>query len=157
LAAYTNLVRATESVNELLSCQLSTFGLNMRQFQVPEVLLHLGPVNPATLCERILCSENSMTVVIDKLEAHGLIGRRAHQRDRWKKIVHLAPERQSLMMDVFPAHARLVRAQMSWLSIREQKALRRLCRKLAHGDAANFSVEMVKAEQDGIDADEAEN
>jgi hypothetical protein len=40
------------------------------------------------------------------------------------------------------ARARLVWAQLSWLSIR---------------DPANFSVEMVKAEQDGVDTHEAED
>ena len=151
LAAYTNLVRASETVVTLLSRQLDSFGLTMAQFRALEALLHLGPMSQATLSEKLLCGQSSMALLIRRLEKRGLIVRRAHQRDQRSRVIHLTPEGQKKIATVFPRQAKLIRARMSALKKREQETLRRLCRKLGRGDPVRFLKELTK-----VDADDGE-
>src|SRR5580704_18301019 len=109
LAAYTNLVRATESIVGLLTQQLDSFGLTMGQFRVLEALFHLGPMSQSTLCEKIMCSDGNMTFLIRKLVGQGLILRQTLERDKRSWTIHLTPEGQKLIAKVFPQHARVIR------------------------------------------------
>jgi MarR family 2-MHQ and catechol resistance regulon transcriptional repressor len=144
LGAYTNLIRATESVQGLLSRQLGSLGLTMGQFQMLEALLHLGPMSPGTLCDKLLCGSSNLSMVIRNLQRRGLVVSRANERDERRKMVHLTPEGRAMITKVFPIQAKLIRAQMSALDGREQEILRRLCKKLGLGNPARFAVEMTK-------------
>jgi|SRR5271170_4319007 len=151
LSAYLALVRASESVVALLRRQLMSFDLTMSQFQALEALLHLGPMNQRALGEKLFSSESNMTVVTGNLVARGLVTRQGHEKDRRKVMVHLTPEGQKLIAKVFPKHVRVVRAQMSALNTREQDTLRRLCKKLGHGNPMKFLVEMTRVDSDGVE------
>jgi MarR family 2-MHQ and catechol resistance regulon transcriptional repressor len=147
LAAYTNLVRATESIVGLLTQQLDSFGLTMGQFRVLEALFHLGPMSQSDLCEKIMCSDGNMTFLIRKLVGQGLILRQTLERDKRSWTIHLTPEGQKLIAKVFPQHARVIRARMAALKNREQETLRRLCRKLGYGNPIRFLKELIIAEE----------
>jgi MarR family transcriptional regulator, 2-MHQ and catechol-resistance regulon repressor len=148
LAVYANLVRATASLEALLSRQLEGLGLTMGQFRVLEALLHLGPMSHAALCRRLLCGHGNMSVLIANLERRGLIGRKARSPSKHRKTPYLSPKGRKLIEEVFPFHARLVRAEMTALTNREQETLRRLCGKLGHGDPASFASELMRPEAD---------
>jgi MarR family 2-MHQ and catechol resistance regulon transcriptional repressor len=152
LGAYANLVHAAESVNVLLGRQLDSFGLTMGQFRVLEGLLHAGPMSQVALSERLLCGHSNIVFLIGNLEKRGLVVRRAHERDKRSRMVHLTPGGQKLIARVFPLHADLIRAQMSALMNREQETLRRLCEKLGRGDPVRFALTLMR-----MDADEGED
>jgi MarR family transcriptional regulator, 2-MHQ and catechol-resistance regulon repressor len=147
LAAYTNLVRATESIVGLLTQQLDSFGLTMGQFRVLEALFHLGPMSQSGLCDKIMCSDGNMTFLIRKLAERGLILRQTLERDKRSWTIHLTPDGQKLIAKVFPQHARVIRARMAALKNREQETLRHLCRKLGYGNPIRFLKELVIVEE----------
>src|SRR5271170_1500843 len=92
LGAYTNLVRATESVQGLLDRQLGAVGLTMGQFQLLEALLHLGPMSPGTLCDKLFCGSSNLCLIVRNLERRVLVVSRADEKDERKKTVHLTPQ-----------------------------------------------------------------
>jgi MarR family 2-MHQ and catechol resistance regulon transcriptional repressor len=148
LAAYTNLVRATDSIVSLLSTQLASFGLTMGQFRVLEAVLHLGPMSQSTLCDKLMCSDGNMTFLIHKLMERGLIRREAIRGEKKKWRIHLSPAGQELIARVFPQHARVIRARMAALKSREQETLRGLCRKLGYGSPIRFLRDLVTVEEE---------
>ena len=150
LSSYLALVRATESVGALLRRQLMSFDLTMSQFHVLEALLHLGPMSQKLLGEKLLCSESNVTVVVGNLEARGLVTRQGHEQDRRKVMVHLTGKGQKLVAQAFPKHVKLIRAQMSALNTREQDTLRRLCKKLGHGNPMKFVLEMTRVDSEEV-------
>jgi MarR family transcriptional regulator, 2-MHQ and catechol-resistance regulon repressor len=147
LAAYTNLVRATDSIVGLLTKQLDSFGLTMGQFRVLEAVLHVGPMSQSALCEKLMCSDGNMTFLIRKLMGRGLILRETIKGENIKWTIHLSPAGQKLIAKVFPQHARVIRARMAALKSREQETLRNLCRKLGYGNPGRFLRELVIVEE----------
>lgn len=51
-----------------------------------------GPMTMSELAERMSCEPSNATVVVDKLESHGLLERRPHPSDRRAKQLFLTPE-----------------------------------------------------------------
>jgi DNA-binding MarR family transcriptional regulator len=51
-----------------------------------------GPMTMGELAERMSCEPSNATVVVDKLENHGLLERRSHPTDRRAKQLVLTPE-----------------------------------------------------------------
>jgi len=102
------------------------------------------------LGEKLLCSESNVTVVVGNLEARGLVTRQGHEQDRRKVMVHLTGKGQKLVAQAFPKHVKLIRAQMSALNTREQDTLRRLCKKLGHGNPMKFVLEMTRVDSEEV-------
>ena len=143
LAAYLNLSRAQRSLDSVLHMQLAQHKLSMSQFRTLEALVHLGPLMLATLGEKISSGSSNMTLVSANLEKRGLVVRRTDDADTRKVTVHLTPQGRALVTKVFPRFAKVVRAQMEALDGREQDTLRRLCRKLGHGDPEKFTAGLM--------------
>jgi MarR family transcriptional regulator, 2-MHQ and catechol-resistance regulon repressor len=144
LAAYTNLVCATDSFVSLLTRQTEAFGLTLGQFRALEALLHQGPMSQVILGEKIFSTESNMRVVAVNLEKRGLVHRERNKTGKPGVTVQLTEEGRKLIEKVFPLHATVIRAQMSALTAREQEVLRHLCRKLGEGDAVEFIKVMMK-------------
>ena len=122
----------------LVDRALESFGLTYTQFRVLETLLHAGPMNQAQLGDRLRRGESNMHFVASNLEKRGLVIRRINAKGARSTRVHLTPEGHRLAADVFPRHAKLIRALMSTLKAQEQGTLGRLCEKLAERDAVRF-------------------
>ncbi|MGA8221089.1 MAG: MarR family transcriptional regulator [Candidatus Acidiferrales bacterium] len=145
LKAYTNLVRATDTVVMMLTSQTEAFGLTLGQFRALEALLHLGPMNQVTLGQKIFSTESNMRVVAVNLEKRGLVHRERKKPGHTGVTVHLTEAGRKLIERLFPLHATVIRAQMSALTGREQETLRYLCRKLGAGDPVEFMKAMMTA------------
>lgn len=133
LDAYTKLVRAMESVKSALRPPLLEDGLTGGQLGVLEALLHLGPMIPSELADKLLTSRSNLTTLIDNLERDGLVRRERSQEDRRQIEVSLTDEGRELIEDVFPQHAKRITELMGELEPDEQEQLGRLCRKLGRG------------------------
>jgi MarR family transcriptional regulator, 2-MHQ and catechol-resistance regulon repressor len=143
LATYLNLTRAQSTLDSMLSLMLARRGLSMSQFRALEALLSLGPLPLATVGRKISSGASNMTMVSLNLEKRGLAVRRTDDEDTRKTRLHLTPEGRALVTKTFPKFAKIVRAQMDALDGRQQDTLRRLCRKLGHGDPQKFTAELV--------------
>ena len=137
LDAFIKLVRAADSVTARVHRHLAAVRLSVSQFAVLEALYHLGPLSQRDIGRKLLKSGGNITMVIDNLEARGLVTRARGAVDRRFITIHLAEEGLRLIQEVFPRHAQAILREMQSLSPREQEELGRLCRKLGlhSGDA----------------------
>src|SRR5690348_1430561 len=82
LAAYINLLRATNAVTSHSMKHLDEHGLTQSQFAVLEALYHVGPMCLSDLAHKILRTSGNLTMVVDNLEKTGMVKRVQSQEDR---------------------------------------------------------------------------
>jgi len=99
---------------------LEAHGLTLTEFAVLEALFHKGPLPMGVIGEKILLTSGSTTYVIDKLAQRRLLERRRCTDDRRVLHVDLTDNGRSLIEDVFPEHAQLIRTLTEGLSTNEQ-------------------------------------
>lgn len=129
-SAFVKLMRSAELASADVHRELSTSGLTISQFGVLEALYHLGPLCQKDLAGKILKTAGNITTVINNLEKRGLITRSRNEEDRRYFSVLLTDEGQQLVAELFPPHERRIVERMSRLSLKEQKTLGTLCKKL---------------------------
>lgn len=99
-------------------------------FAVLEVLLHKGPLPVNAIGRKVLLTSGSITAAVDRLEAQGLVERRAHPSDRRARVVNLTPEGKRLIKGVFAEHERDMERAASALSDSERATIIQLLKKL---------------------------
>ena len=139
LDAYLKLMRAADSVSNVLEGELREAGLTRSQFGVLEALHHLGPLSQGELAHKLLKSSGNLTLVVDNLQRRTLVKRRRDTGDRRRVVVHLAAKGKRLIADLFPRHARAIRDTMGALPPYELRHLGDLCRRLGLGVAGRES------------------
>jgi MarR family 2-MHQ and catechol resistance regulon transcriptional repressor len=130
LAAYINLLRATNTISSQAMKHLDAHGLTPSQFAVLEALFHVGPMCLSDLARKILRTSGNLTMVVDNLEKSGLVKRVQSSNDRRYISVEITEKGSEIIADIFPEHATQVTRLMARLSPEEQDTLRELCRKL---------------------------
>jgi MarR family 2-MHQ and catechol resistance regulon transcriptional repressor len=106
-------------------------------FAVLEALLHKGPLPINEIGKKVMLTSGSITMAVDRLEAKGLVERRAHSTDRRAKIVHLTKEGRKLITREYADHAAdLERLASASLTRAECKTLIRLLKKIGYEAAA---------------------
>jgi DNA-binding MarR family transcriptional regulator len=98
-------------------------------------LLRHGPMTLSHLAETIGADAPYTTVIVDKLEAHGLAERRPHPADRRRKLVALTPAGHRAVATADAILLRPPRALAS-LPAHDLEQLTRLLTRLADGDEA---------------------
>jgi MarR family transcriptional regulator, 2-MHQ and catechol-resistance regulon repressor len=136
LDAYIALMRAAEAVTARTHGHLLPAGLTIGQFGALEALFHLGPMRATELARKVLRSPGNMTTVLDNLEKAGLVRRSQQAEDRRCTTVTLTVRGETLMREVFPRHVVGMVQEWDVLTAAEQEELKRLCRKLGVGAAA---------------------
>jgi MarR family transcriptional regulator, 2-MHQ and catechol-resistance regulon repressor len=130
LAAYINLLRATNTVSSQSMKHLDAHGLTPSQFAVLEALYHVGPMCLSDLARKILRTSGNLTMVVDNLEKSGMVKRVQSATDRRYFSVEITDKGRELIARIFPEHAEQIATLMARLSADEQETLRELCRKL---------------------------
>jgi MarR family 2-MHQ and catechol resistance regulon transcriptional repressor len=130
LAAYINLLRATNTVTSQSMRHLDAHGLTQSQFAVLEALYHVGPMCLSELARKILRTSGNLTMVVDNLQKSGMVKRVQSETDRRYFSVEITEKGRELIARIFPEHADQITGLMSRLSPDEQDTLRELCRKL---------------------------
>jgi MarR family 2-MHQ and catechol resistance regulon transcriptional repressor len=82
------------------------------------------------LAEKNLCTQNSISTVVDTMERNGLVQRDRSAADRRVVTVSLTPKGEGLFATLWPDHVARIVAAMSTLSDAEQTELNRLLRML---------------------------
>jgi MarR family 2-MHQ and catechol resistance regulon transcriptional repressor len=124
------LNRAQRAIGDHVRRSLEGSGLAPTEFGVLEVLLHKGPLTAGEIGSRVLLASGSITYVVDKLQARGLVARRPCQEDRRAIYVELTEEGRTLIAGVFPAHAAALREAMAGLTTEEKQIAAVLVRRL---------------------------
>jgi MarR family 2-MHQ and catechol resistance regulon transcriptional repressor len=135
------LSRAAMSVEQHDKASVAARGLTRGEFAVLEALLHKGPLVLRDIRSRILVSSGGITYLVDRLAERGLVERRDCPGDRRAAYVHLTRAGRARIEEIFPAHARCIRAALEGLSAAEQRQATDLLRKLGrHAAAASPST-----------------
>lgn len=130
LDVFIKLSRATASISRTVHAPLRDHGLTETQFGVLDTLHHAGPLPVSALAEKNLCSQNSLSTVIDTMEKNGLVHRARPKEDRRLVHVSLTPKGQTLYEELWPAHlARIVESTQN-LTPDELIQLNQILRKL---------------------------
>ena len=131
--------RAVESYAELSVAQLEICGSD---FAVLEALLHKGPLPVNEIGKKILLTSGSITTAIDRLEAKGLVERRAHGTDRRARVVHLTKDGRKMIAKAYADHAAdMERLASASLNRKERETLIRLLKQIGFA-AAEYSTKI---------------
>ncbi len=108
LKALTVLLRASQTVEEVLRKDMQRYQLNLTEFAVLELLYHKGDQPIQRIGEKILITSGSITYVVDKLQQKGYVKRVACPTDRRVTFAALTEEGRSFIERIFPQHEALV-------------------------------------------------
>jgi len=132
-AAHAAQAYAEKSISKLEMCA--------SDFAVLEALLHKGPLPVNEIGKKVMLTSGSITVAVDRLEAKGLVERRAHSTDRRAKIVHLTREGRKLITPAYADHAAdLERLASASLTRAERETLIRLLKKIGYEAAGALEL-----------------
>ena len=81
-----------------------TLGLTPAQFDIVVTLGRTAGMSCRTLGERTLITKGTLTGVLDRLEARGLLARSPCTEDRRSVVVRLTAAGEALFEQVYPAH-----------------------------------------------------
>lgn len=124
------LSRAHEAVAELAKLDIERGELSLTEFAVLEALYHKGDLSAGDVSQRVLLQSGSLTYVIDKLVARGLLSRRACETDRRRTYLRLTSPGSALMRRIWPGHAAVIELATSGLTAAEKRTVTRLLKKL---------------------------
>lgn len=133
------LSRATAAVQAHVEADIARHGLTPAEFGVLEALYHKGPLLLGDVQRRTLISSGGTTFLIDRLEKRQLVERRLCATDRRARYAALTEQGRTLMGEIFPAHAEVVRRAVAGLGLADQRQATELLRVLGH-EAAALSV-----------------
>ena len=139
LKLYTQLMRATNSVTDVLHRHLLKDKISISQFGVLEALYHLGPLCQKDLGEKILKTSGNITLVIDNMEKRELVKREKNPDDRRKITVSLTKSGLNLIKKIFPTHAKKALDIFSVLDPEEWHTLGLLLKKLGRANTGKKS------------------
>lgn len=71
--------------------------LSVSQLKVMQLLAGFGPSTPSDLIQHIALGNASITTLVDKLEARGLVARRKDEADRRRVVLALTPEGEAVL------------------------------------------------------------
>ncbi|HEY0380178.1 MAG TPA: MarR family transcriptional regulator [Pyrinomonadaceae bacterium] len=132
------LWKAAQAVEAYAEKSIEHLEICGSDFAVLEALLHKGPLPVNEIGRKVLLTSGSITVAVDRLEAKGLVERRASGTDRRARIVHLTKEGRKLITRAYAAHAAdMERLSAASLTTRERTKLIRLLKKIGYEAAAS--------------------
>jgi MarR family 2-MHQ and catechol resistance regulon transcriptional repressor len=130
------LWKAAQAVEAYAERSIEHLEMCGSDFAVLEALLHKGALPVNEIGRKVLLTSGSITVAIDRLEAKGLVERRASANDRRARIVHLTKEGRKLITRAYAEHAADMERLAAALSASERATLIRLLKKIGFKAAA---------------------
>ena len=127
------LWKASRAAQTYAEKSISGLRMGASDFAVLEALLHKGPLPVNEIGKKVMLTSGSITVAVDRLEAKGLVERRAHGTDRRARIVHLTKEGRKVITRAYADHAEdMERLASDSLTKEERKTLISLLKKIGY-------------------------
>lgn len=123
LPALRNLVTAYQAFERYSAPHIAGMGLTMTQFDVIATLGNQLPMTCKELGEKTLVTKGTLTGVLERLEAKGLILRQTNSEDARSQLIGLTTTGQSLFEKVFPEHLGYLNNAFNKLTPNELKQL----------------------------------
>lgn len=99
------LFRTTEAMDCVARKSMSDAGLGFSDFVLLEALLHVGPLTPGALADKVGLTSGSITAALDRLELRALVEREPNPDDQRSRIVRLTGAGRALIEPAYQAHA----------------------------------------------------
>jgi DNA-binding MarR family transcriptional regulator len=112
---------------------LQNTGLTYARIRLLRVLSRKGPQIMSSLSDELFVSPRNVTVLVDALEANGLVRRQPHPTDRRAILVELTLQGAETCVAMYSQHAEAVSELFSNLSQADQRELLRLLNLLGVG------------------------
>jgi DNA-binding MarR family transcriptional regulator len=119
--------RLTEALTRLVKQE---GGLTLPHFEVLLTLRMGEGISQQDLSDRLLVTKGNICVIVQKLEAAGLIERRTDPTDQRYHRLYLADAGRRLLAKVGPEHRALTNLVLRGLSLAEQKTLHELLNRI---------------------------
>lgn len=116
LKVFIGLKRANDKLDKIVHKDIKSYGLNVTEFAVLELLYNRGEHTIQQIKKRILIASSSTTYVMSNLEKKGYIKRRSDAKDKRVSYASLTDKGHSFMEDIFPKHAETIASVFSDLS-----------------------------------------
>ena len=128
---YVVLTRTYKALLDRDQRNIRSYGLNITEFGVLELLYSKGSHPIQQIGDKILITSGTMTYVVDKLEKKGLIVRRPCDKDR--RIVHaeLTEAGRDKMSGILPRHYQALAESLNGLNQMEQEQAIALLKKIS--------------------------
>ncbi|GGA78343.1 MarR family winged helix-turn-helix transcriptional regulator [Ornithinibacillus halotolerans] len=115
------LTRALQAIENQVTQNIKSYGLNLTEFGVLELLYHKGGQPIQKIGEKVLLASSSITYVVDKLEKKSYLAREACASDRRVTYAVITEAGTKLMDEIFPKHAKAMSEIMGGLSTEEKQ------------------------------------
>lgn len=121
LKLFVVLTRAIQAIEKQVVQNIKSYGLNLTEFGVLELLYHKGDQPIQKIGQKVLLASSSITYVVDKLEKKNYLVRKACPSDRRVTHAVITESGKDLMDEIFPQHAKAISEIMGGLSKDEKK------------------------------------
>ena len=118
------LIRCTQAFERFSGAHVKSMGLTESQFDVIATLGNTDGMTCKELGERTLITKGTLTGVLDRMEARGLITRRPDIADARRTHIALTRKGTVLFNEVFPAHLKHLQRAFDRMSESELNHLR---------------------------------
>ncbi len=117
------LIRCTQAFERFSGAHVKKIGLTESQFDVIATLGNTSGMTCKELGERTLITKGTLTGVLDRMAARGLISREADADDARRTHIALTRKGTLLFDDAFPAHMRHLQRAFAQIPEAELKSL----------------------------------
>lgn len=118
-----NLVSTYQAFERYSAPHIKAMGLTTTQFDVVATLGNQLPMTCKELGDKTLVTKGTLTGVLERLEAKGLITRQTNIEDARSQLIGLTQEGQAIFEKVFPEHLEHLNAAFKKLPPKELKRL----------------------------------
>ncbi|WP_277587309.1 MarR family winged helix-turn-helix transcriptional regulator [Psychrobacillus antarcticus] len=130
LNAVSIILRASQSIQEVIRKDAARNELNPTEFAVLEVLYQRGDQPIQMIGKKVLISSSSITYVIDKLEQKKFVVRKACPEDRRVTYASLTSLGKTLMDQIFPNYEKKMEEIFCQLTDTDMKKMIELLTKI---------------------------
>lgn len=130
LKLFVVLSRAFQAIEKQVEQNIKSFGMNLTEFAVLELLFHKGDQPIQKIGQKVLLASSSITYVVDKLEKKGYLVRKPCPKDRRVIYAVLTGEGRTVMEDIFPKHQKAIQEIMGGLNSEEKETTIEMLKKL---------------------------
>ncbi len=121
--ALRSVLRVANRLPAMAAAAVAPHGLTLPQFEVLLCLRHGEGVSQQDLAERLLVTKGNVCVTVQRMEAAGLVDRRADVTDHRVQRLYLADAGRRRLAAAGPAHGDLLARAVAGLTPAEQATL----------------------------------
>ncbi|KAA3637763.1 MAG: MarR family transcriptional regulator [Calditrichaeota bacterium] len=133
LDLFVKMIRASDSVLHRTHKHLADELLTLSQFQVLEILYHLGPMYQKEIAAKVLKTTGNLTMVVKNLTRNKLVKKTQDINDKRYSYIELTKKGEELMEQIFPKHLRILVEEFRTLTPSEQIKMAVICKKIGLG------------------------